>query len=195
MNKQERQNILFILSSIPALLLIIVVAVTFSTISYASALNNSDLGPSTTQTPPQIHLSSQPIFKERVVTHTIPIDQRRSQLFLSGNGTFFPINSTQKINTTSNGSAIVFSDQSGNYTASGMEILTTQEGSGQSAKESFYEITLFNNPKNTFKGYIIARMETNSTGTLEPLNGMVLVGTVEFQTDGSRVITMWQWQE
>ena len=40
----------------------------------------------------------------------------------------------------------------------------------------------------------IAVVHTNSTGKLAPLNGMILAGQEEFLPDGSRLVTMWEWQ-
>jgi hypothetical protein len=37
-------------------------------------------------------------------------------------------------------------------------------------------------------------IRTNFTGKLTPLNGMILAGQEEFQADGSRLVTMWEWE-
>jgi hypothetical protein len=46
----------------------------------------------------------------------------------------------------------------------------------------------------TGKGIAIAVVHTNSTGMLAPLNGMILAGQEEFRADGSRLVTMWEWE-
>jgi hypothetical protein len=46
----------------------------------------------------------------------------------------------------------------------------------------------------TGRGIVIATVHTNSTGLLAPLNGMILVGNVEFNAEGTSTTTLWEWQ-
>jgi hypothetical protein len=138
-----------------------------------------------------IELSPQPVYQElqKNVGET-PINQTHSQFTLSGNGTLTLPNSTETINTTSTGSVVV-STMDG--TAAGKEMLTTEDRT-QNATATFYGIARFNIENGTGRGIIIALVHTNSTGSLAPLDGMILAGTIEFQPDQTGLLTLWEWQ-
>jgi hypothetical protein len=59
---------------------------------------------------------------------------------------------------------------------------------------TFYAITRFGMEEGTNKAIVIAVTHTNSTGKLAPLNGMILAGQVDFRPDGSRLVTLWEWE-
>jgi hypothetical protein len=44
------------------------------------------------------------------------------------------------------------------------------------------------------RGIAIAVFQTNSTGMLAPLDGMIMVGVDEFPPNGNSMITLWEWQ-
>lgn len=140
--------------------------------------------------PPQIELSSQPVYQEHVrdVSETM-INQTHAHLIVEGNGTLTLPNSTESIRTTSTGSGVVsiFS------TFAGKEILTTEDGT-ENATAISYEIARSNKEQGIGKGISIAVIHTNSTGRLAPLDGMILVGQEEFQPDGRALLTYWEWQ-
>jgi hypothetical protein len=71
------------------------------------------------------------------------------------------------------------------------------QGGEEIATVTFYEID--RHPDITTgegKGIVIAVINTNTTsGMLAPLNGMILVGTNEFQTStGEGLLTLWEWK-
>jgi hypothetical protein len=56
----------------------------------------------------------------------------------------------------------------------------------------------FNNPtaapQGRGKGIVTAILQTNSTGILAPLNGMILAGIDDFASDGDSRVTLWRWE-
>ena len=141
----------------------------------------------------QIELSPQPIYQDQVrqVSET-QINQTHVLSTVSGNGTLTLPNTTEPIRTTSSGNLIV-SLQGTAPTAAGEQIVMTEDGS-ESATATLYEIARFNMQDGTGKGIAIAVVHTNSTEMLAPLNGMILAGQEEFRADGSRLVTMWEWE-
>jgi len=159
----------------------------------APAATTTETGSNTTTTATtssfsDIELSPQPIYQEHVrdVSETL-INQTHAQLVVEGNGTLTLPNSKESIRTTSTGSGIVsiFS------TFAGKEIFTTEDGS-ESATATFYEIVSFGEQQG--RGIAIAVFETNSTGILAPLNGMIMVGQDELPQEGNSTVTLWEWQ-
>jgi hypothetical protein len=135
-------------------------------------------------------LSPQPIYQEHVrdVSETL-INQTHPHLIVEGNGTLTLPNSTETIKTISTGSGIV--SIIGSF--AGQVILTTEDGS-ENATAISYEIARSNKEEGIGKGLAIAVIHTNSTGRLEPSDGMILVGQEEFQPDGRALLTYWEWQ-
>jgi hypothetical protein len=156
----------------------------------ATPSNTTSLLTLSSPSPPQIELSSQPVYQEHVrdVSETL-INQTHAYLIVEGNGTLTLPNSAESIRTTSTGSGIVsiFS------TFAGKEILTTEDGT-ENATAISYEIARSNKEQGIGKGISIAVIHTNSTGRLAPLDGMILVGQEEFQPDGRALLTYWEWQ-
>ena len=141
-----------------------------------------------------LELSAQPVWVEHAeITGVAPINDTHSSITYSGNGTLTLPNTTQTINTTSNGSALVsIATESGQ----GKVTIRTQDGE-ETATVTFYEID--RHPDITTgegKGIVIAVINTNTTsGMLAPLNGMILVGINEFQTStGEGRFTLWEWK-
>jgi hypothetical protein len=155
----------------------------------------SIIGNDTTTTPSSgLELSAQPVWVEHAtITGVTPINETHSSVTFSGNGTLTLPNTTQTINTTSNGSALVsFATES----AQGKVTIRTQDGE-ETATVTFYEID--RHPDTTTgegKGIVIAVSNTNATGgMLAPLNGIILVGINEFQTStGEGRFTLWEWK-
>jgi hypothetical protein len=147
----------------------------------------------TTTSSPQIELSPQPIYQDQVrqVSET-QINQTHILSTVSGNGTLTLPNTTEPIRTTSSGNLIV-SLKGIAPTAAGEQIVITEDGS-ESATATLYEIARFNMQDGSGKGIAIAVVHTNSTGVLAPLNGMILAGLEDFRADGSRLVTMWEWE-
>jgi hypothetical protein len=98
-------------------------------------------------------------------------------------------NTTEAINFTGTDSVIVSVDG----TAVGKEVFTTLDGS-ESVNGTVYGIARFNMEEGTGRAIIILLLQTNSTGRLAPVDGMILAGHIEFYPDGSAESTMWEWQ-
>jgi hypothetical protein len=172
---------------------IFVLAIIFpsATITPVSA---SITGNDTTTPSSGLELSAQPVWVEHAaITGVTPINETHSSVTYSGNGTLTLPNTTQTINTTSNGSALVsIATESGQ----GKVTIRTQDGE-ETATVTFYEID--RHPDTTTgegKGVVIAVINTNATSAmLATLNGMILVGINEFQTTtGEGLLTLWQWK-
>ena len=120
-----------------------------------------------------IKLSPQPIYEERSPPgNVIPINQTHGILTLTGTGMLTLPNTTQTINTTYNGTAIISFATSSGY---GKE--TIRAANGETVTATSYEIVQFNNPaaapEGGGKGIVTAVFQTNSTGMLAPLNGVI----------------------
>jgi hypothetical protein len=141
-----------------------------------------------------IVLSPQPIYQERSPEPNItPINETHATLTFSGNGTLTLPNTTQTINTTSNGTAIISFATSSGY---GKETIRTENG--DTATATLYEIVQFNPAApegGGGKGIVTAVFQTNSTtGTLAPLNGMIAVGIDDMSPSGESHVTLWRWE-
>jgi hypothetical protein len=120
------------------------------------------------------------------------IQQTRN--YATGNDTLTPPNSTQTINfTITNGTTIVSLAIS---TALIKETIRAENGGTLTV--TAYEIHQFNNPavapQGGVTGIVTAILQTNSTGILAPLNGMILAGIDEFASDGDSRVTLWRWE-
>jgi len=173
-----------------------VAATSILTLAIIMAASNMAVTPAAlaTTTPPAsqsgIELSSsQPVYQtqEKLVSQS-PINQTHAEFVVSANGTLTLTNGTETIRTTSTKSGIV-SMMDGTF--AGKEILTTEDGS-ESATATFYEIVRFGEQQG--RGIAIAVFETNSTGILAPLNGMIMVGQDELPQEGNSTVTLWEWQ-
>ena len=146
-----------------------------------------------TTTSPGIELSSQPVYQDhlRVVSQN-PINETHMSITFSGNGTLTLPNTTQAINTTSNGSALI---SFMTLSVQGMETIRTQDSS-ETATATLYEIDQQPATTGESKGIVIAVVNTNATsGMLGPLNGMILAGTDDIQTTTSESrLTLWEWK-
>ena len=147
---------------------------------------------STTTSPLEIELSSQPVYQDqlRVVSEN-PINETHMSITFSGNGTLTLPNTTQTINTTSNGSALI---SFMTLSVQGMETIRTQDG--ETATATLYEIDQQPGTTGESKGIVIAMVNTNATsGMLAPLNGMILAGLDDIQTTTSESrLTLWEWK-
>jgi hypothetical protein len=167
------------------------VAATPTTAVSNTTATTSPSSPSTSSS--EIELSPQPVYQEhlRVVSQN-PINETHMSVTFSGNGTLTLPNTTQTINTTGNGRALIsFTTLS----VQGKETIRTQDGS-DTATATFYEIDQQPASTGESKGIIIAVVNTNSTsGMLAPLNGMILAGIDDIQiTTGESDITLWRWE-
>jgi hypothetical protein len=143
-----------------------------------------------------IQLSHQPIYQERSPEGNItPINETHGIFTFSGNGTVTLPNTTQTINTTNNGTAIISFATSSGY---GTETIRTENG--ETVTATLYEIVQFNPAApeggggGEGKGIVTAVFQTNSTGVLAPLNGMIAAGIDEMSPGGESHITLWRWE-
>jgi hypothetical protein len=144
-----------------------------------------------------IQLSPQPVFEEQIkvvsqnIINQTSTNQSYNQIMFSGNGAITPSNATERASTTSNGIVIVASRTN---TFGGKEILTTADGS-ENATIIFSGIVKYNDQDGSGEGISTALLHTNSTGKLQPLDGMIMLSQEEIQPDGSATIMYWKWHE
>ncbi len=147
----------------------------------------------TTTTTSQPELSPQPIYEERSPPGPVtPINETHGILTFSGNGMLTLPNTTQTINTTHEGTAVLSFTTSSGY---GKETIRTENG--ETATATVYEIVQFNNPAalgGEGKGIVTAVFQTNSTGMLAPLNGTIAVGIDEISPTDESHTTLWKWE-
>jgi hypothetical protein len=163
-----------------------------------AAATTTPIAYSTTSAPPSssgIKLSPQPIYQESVPPGSVtPINQTHISATHSGNGTLTLLpNSTQTINTISNGTAIISFATSSAYAKS-----TIRAANGETLTATIYEIVQFNNPAAAplggGKGIVTVIFQTNSTGMLAPLNGVIAAGIDNISPNGESDVTLWRWE-
>ncbi len=169
------------------------------TIAFAQEGNNTtaDSTPSSTTTTTAsnsssgIQLSPQPVIQEQTTTTSaIPINQTHISATFSGNGTWTLPNTTDTINFTTNGTGIIALET---HSVQAEETLTTEQG--ETATATFYEIAKFDPATaGEGKGLTMALIETDSTGTLAPLNGTIVAGISDMQPNGETSVTLWEWE-
>ena len=154
--------------------------------------NATNTTTTTTTTASQPELSPQPIYEERSLPGAITLINETHGIFtFSGKGMLTLPNTTETINTTHNGTAVVsFTTTSGQ----GKETIRTEDG--EIATVTIYEIVQFSNPALGVegKGIVTAVFHTDSTGVLAPLNGTIAVGVDEISPTGESHITLWKWE-
>jgi hypothetical protein len=145
----------------------------------------------TTSSEAGIQLSPQPVLRERQITLSqTPINQTHILFTDAGNGTITLPNTTEAINFTGTDSVIVSTVDG---TAVGKEVFTTLDGS-ETVNGTVFAIARFNMQDGTGKAIVTLLLQTNSTGRLAPVDGMILAGHIEFHPDGSAESTMWEWE-
>jgi hypothetical protein len=138
----------------------------------ASNITTATTAATTTSFSSGIELSPQSVYQERSPEPNItPIIQTHETLTFSGNGILTLPNTTQTINTTSNGTSHISFTTSSGYA---METIRREDGS-ETGTVTFYEIVQFNTAASEGgssggKGIVTAVFQTNSTGMLAPLN-------------------------
>lgn len=159
-----------------------------STMTTTTIIGNSTID----TTSSGIELSQRPILKERVRTVSeTPINYEHMSITYIGNGTLTLPN--HHINTvtnfTSNGNALI---SIVTHSVQGTEIIRTEDN--ETAIATFYEIVKFNPATRDANGIITAEIHTNPAGTLAPLNGMILIGIDDIQSNGESNVTFWEWE-
>jgi hypothetical protein len=136
-----------------------------------STPNDTTAATTTTNTSSGIQLSPQPILQERTITTSqIPINQTQISAIFSGNGTLTLPTTTETINSTTNGTAVI---SLMTHSTQAKETLTTEQG--ETATATFYEILKIDPATpGEGRGLTMAVIHTDSTGALEPLNGTIV---------------------
>ena len=145
----------------------------------------------TTNTSSGIKLSPRPVLQERTTTVSqIPINQTHISATFTGNGTLILPDTTNAINFTTNGSALI--SLMTHSTQAKATLMTEQ---GETATAVFYEI-LEIDPATAGggKGLTMAVIHTDSTGTLAPLNGTIVAGISDLQSNEENTVTLWEWE-
>lgn len=160
----------------------------------AAATTTSNTTMTTTTSPSSsssgIELSDQPVWQERATTVSMtPINQTHMNAQFSGNGTLTLPNSTQTVNFTTNGSGLISLDT---QSAQAKETIRTEDD--ETATARLYEIVKFDPMTGVSKGIVIAVINTNSTGTLAPLNGIIAAGIDDMQPNGDSNVKFWEWE-
>jgi hypothetical protein len=137
-----------------------------------------------------IVLSPQPIWQEqqKSVSET-PINNTHAIITFTGNGTLTLPNTTETINTTSNSTSLIEF-----MTNSGQKKETIRTEDGETITATSYEIANFNPATGEGKGIVMTVFNTNSTGRLAPLNGMILAGIHDIQPTPIQSFTFSEWQ-
>jgi hypothetical protein len=144
----------------------------------------------------EIELSSEPVYlEEQISLSETPINETHIQADVYGNGTINLPNSTETVNNINNGSYIISTKDGIIF---GKEVWSTEDET-ENVTTTFYAITRSGTqqqqqPETVHPaGIIIAVVQTNSTGKLAPLDGMILAGQVEVRPNESRLVTLWEW--
>jgi hypothetical protein len=168
------------------------IAIEAQTTSSAISTLISDSNTTNTTSSSAIDLSEQPVLQERTrVESEIQINYAFMSITFTGNGTLTLPNTNinNKVNFTSNGSALIsFATQS----AQGTETIRTNDGT--TATLTWYEIVKFNPTTREGEGIIIAEVSTNPNGPLASLNGMILAGIDDIRPNGESNVTLWEWE-
>jgi len=165
-------------------------AMTITTPLQATATTATTQSPTSSGT---IELSAQPIYQERSSPGNItPINQTHGIFTFNGNGMLTLPNTTQTINTTHNGTAIISFATSSGY---GKETIQTENG--ETVTATVYEIVQPPSPSASEgggKGIVIAVFQTNSTSMLAPLNGVIAAGIDDMSPSEESHVTLWRWE-
>jgi hypothetical protein len=136
-------------------------------------------------------IADTPFYREEfTVTGRHLINSTHVEVSLSGNGNLTLPNNTQTITVNSTGTALVNFDTT---SVIAQQYLTSEDGS-ENASATIYEITRHDVNARTERGVVIARFETNSTGQLAFLDGIIGVGQADVDAAGNTDITLWEFE-
>ena len=122
----------------------------------------------------RIPVADTPFYRENItVTAQNPINATHVEVSLSGNGILTLPNNTETIAVNSTGTGLVNFDTT---SVIAQEFLTKEEDGSENASATIHEITRHDVNARTEKGVVIAIFETNSTGQLAFLDGMIGIG-------------------
>ncbi len=160
-------------------------------VTTATSAHSSTASTDTNNTSSSIELSPQPVLQERTTTISqTPINQTHISAAFTGTGTLTIPNTTETINFTANGSALI---SLVTHSTQAKETIITEEG--ETATATFYEILKINPAADgDGKGLTMAVIQTDSTGKLAPLNGTILAGIINLQSNVDNTVTLWKWE-
>lgn len=194
-SKHSHHHIATATTVITVAILTVVSSMAITPIAATATVTSSNMTTTTTVPPTSpalgIELGPQPVWQERATTIGMTsINQTHMSATFSGDGTLTLPNTTENIIFATNGSGLI---SLATQSAQATETIMTEDG--ETANATFYEIVQFN-PASTGegKGITIAIIHTNSTGTLAPLNGMILAGIDNMTPDGESNVTLWKWE-
>jgi hypothetical protein len=191
-NNNNYHHLIAATATVSILAITIILASTGMVTTPAAATTAATTATTTTPSSPSgVELLPQPIYQERSPEPNItPINQTHAILTFSGSGMLTFSNTTQSINTTSNGTGLISFITSSGYAK---ETIRTEDG--QTATATFYEIVQFDPAANGGgKGIVTAVFQTNSSGTLAPLNGVIAAGIDDMTSSGESHVTLWKWE-
>jgi guanyl-specific ribonuclease Sa len=173
---------------------LVAIVFTLAIMTAASIMTTAPTTATATTTASEIELSSEPVYQEEQTSVSeTPINETHIHADVSGNGTINLPNSPETINNINNGSYLISTKDGSIF---GKEVWSTEDGT-ENVTTTFYALTRSGiqqqetvNPV----GIVIAVVQTNSTGKLAPLDGMILAGQVEVRPDESRLVTLWEWE-
>ncbi|MDQ3903071.1 MAG: hypothetical protein M3247_05485 [Thermoproteota archaeon] len=156
-----------------------------------STASNTTTTTMTTNATAGIKLSAQPVLQERTTTTSqTPINQTHIIATFRGNGTMTLPGTTETINFTTNGTALI---SLVTHSTQAKAIIMTEQG--ETATATFYDILKIDPAMpSDGKGFTMAVINTNSTGTLAPLNGTIVIGISKLQSNQANIVTLWEWE-
>jgi hypothetical protein len=191
----NKKNNRYVITAAAAIFTLAIMTASIMATAPAAATTNATTtttpSPAAAPSSSALELSPQPVYQEvsRQVGENL-INDTHVETTFTANGTLNLPNGTEPISTTSTGSILISFVEG---TAIGKQVITTEDGS-ESATAKFFGIARFNMEEGAGRGIVIALVQTNSTGILAPLNGMILAGQGEFSPEGTSTTTLWEWQ-
>jgi hypothetical protein len=199
LNNDNIRKITLLCNKYPAIttaVTIFTLALIFASTSI-SPVSASTTGNATTTPSLGLEFSTQPIWDETVrTTAIIPINQTHSMATFEGNGTMTVPDTGEIINMTNNGTAFgsIVPQANNTVISYGRENVFSVDDSDTSAI-TFFEIIQYDPTTFQGKGIVGAVFDNNSTGSLAPFNGMLVVGTHEESPATQEVIIrLWEWE-
>jgi hypothetical protein len=207
----RKHSYFMVTASIAAALLALSIIITASSVAAtpvaASTAGNNTTTTATTDTTATtpssplpssgLELSAQPVWDERVWTTSItPINQTHSMATFEGNGTMTVPDTGETINMTNNGTAIgsIVPQANNTVISYGRENVFSVDD-GDTSAITFFEIVQYDPMTFQGRGLVTAVFDNNSTGSLAPFNGMLVVGTHEEDPSTQTVtIRLWEWE-
>jgi hypothetical protein len=207
----RKHSYFMVTASIAAALLALSIIITASSVAAtpvaASTAGNNTTTTATTDTTATtpssplpssgLELSAQPVWDERVWTTSItPINQTHSMATFEGNGTMTVPDTGETINMTNNGTAIgsIVPQANNTVISYGRENVFSVDD-GDTSAITFFEIVQYDPMTFQGRGLVTAVFDNNSTGSLAPFNGMMVVGTHEESPATQEVIIrLWEWE-